>query len=66
MYLLICFRFKNRKVELNQKIMLASFLMVLVQLPLRKIVPPPPPPPLTGQGSGAIVGYLFLMILATM
>ena len=65
MYLLICFRFKNRKVELNQKIMLASFLMVLVQLPLRKISPPPPPP-LTGQGGGAIVGYLFLMILATM
>ena len=65
MYLLICFRFKNRKVELNQKIMLASFLMVLVQLPLRKIAPLPAPP-LTGQGSGAIVGYLFLMILATM
>ena len=63
MYLLICFRFKNRKVELNKKIMLASFLMVLVQLPLRKIAAPPP---LTGQGSGAIVGYLFLMILATM
>ena len=62
MYLLICFRFKNRKVELNKKIMLASFLMVLVQLPLRKISPPH----LTGQGSGAIVGYLFLMILATM
>ena len=44
MYLLICFRFKNRKVELNKKIMLASFLMVLVQLPLRKISPPSSPP----------------------
>ena len=52
MYLLICFRFKNRKVELNQKIMLASFLMVLVQLPLRKISPPPPPPPYWAGGGG--------------
>ena len=58
MYLLICFRFKNRKVELNQKIMLASVLMVLVQLPLRKIAPPPcppnPPPPLLGRGVGQL------------
>ena len=57
MYLLICFRFKNRKVELNKKIMLASFLMVLVQLPLRKIAAPPPF--LTGQGSRAIVWIPF-------
>ena len=49
MYLLICFRFKNRKVELKQKIMLASFLMVLVQLPLRKIAAPPPLPYWAGE-----------------
>ena len=65
MYLLICFRFKNRKVELKQKIMLASFLMVLVQLPLRKIAAPPPPS-LLGRGAGQLSGYLFLMIVATM
>ena len=65
MYLLICFRFKNRKVELKQKIMLASFLMVLVQLPLRKIAAPPPPS-LKGRGAGPLSGYLFLMIVATM
>ena len=64
MYLLICFRFKNRKVELNKKIMLASFLMVLVQLPLRKIAAPPPS--LLGRGAGQLSGYLFLMIVATM
>ena len=63
MYLLICFRFKNRKVELKQKIMLASFLMVLVQLPLRKIAAPPS---LLGRGAGQLSGYLFLMIVATM
>ena len=32
----IWFRFKNRKAELKQRAMLACFLMVLGQLPLRK------------------------------
>ena len=51
---------KIKKAELKQRIMLACFLMVLGQLPLREIAPKPK----TDASLGAIVWILFLTIVA--
>ena len=53
---------KIKKAELNQRIMLTCFLMVLGQLPLREIAPKPKTEPNTSLG--AIIWILFLTIVA--
>ena len=59
---------KNRKTELKHQVMLTCFLMVLGQLPLRKIAPKPktyPNPRRRGHFFlGAIVRIPFLAIVA--
>ena len=53
---------KIKKAELNQRIMLACFLMVLGQLPLREIAPKPKTEPNTSLE--AIIWILSLTIVA--